>query len=178
MSSRTPSRTLAARARRGGSQGNVAQGNVSRNRPRGSAGFSLLECLIALVLMGLLITGVVQGLLVTVKTAGHNQDMAMANARLTAVAERMQALSTKAGFYTDCATPTQLKAALLADPGNSLTGATLEVVKVEYWGGAAYVGACATDKGAQLVTVKVTVGSDNPAVSSGVVALRNPAAVP
>lgn len=144
---------------------------------RASGGFSLLETLIALVLMSLLLVGVAQGLFVTVKTSGDNRTSTVASVRLDSVIERMRALATGPGFYKACATAEQIRAAVLADPGHSLDGATLDVTGVSYWDGSNYAPSCPADRGAQLVTVRVSVGpAPDPSVATGIVVLRNPSA--
>lgn len=142
---------------------------------RGAAGFSLLETLIALVLMSLLLIGIAQGLAVTVRTSGDNRSSTVASTRLNSVTERMKALVTGPGFYRQCATPDEVKASVLADPGHSLDGATLDIPTVGYWDGTAYAPTCVADRGAQLVTVRITVGTaPDASTATGIVVLRNP----
>jgi len=147
----------------------------------GQRGFSLLESLIALVLCGLLLIGVIQGLLTTVTTSTMNRDKSVATARLAAVTDRFKVLSNQAGFYKPCTTPSQMKAAFEAEAGGTLDGVALQVVSVSLWNGSAYtatLGTCPTrDRGTQLLTVKVTVAA-SASSATGVVTIRNPWATP
>lgn len=138
-------------------------------------GFSLLESLIALALCGLLLVGVIQGLFTTVTTSTASRDHSTAETRLTAVSDRFKVLASGAGFYTDCAGPSQLEAAFEADPGDALGDAGLDVVSVQFWNGTSYVSTVSTcptkDQGIQLLTLRVAIGSTS---ATGVVVIRDP----
>lgn len=159
-------------------------------RRRAAGGFSLLESIVALALAGLLLTGVIQGLFVTVTASSQAKDLALANARLAAISERFTLLEMEPGFYTPCpgtpaAIAAQLDAALRASPGNTLDGVTFSIPTaapraVTFWNGASYSATCpSVDRGAQMVPLRVTVGTGGSAVTvDGVVVLRNPWAKP
>lgn len=158
-----------------------------RVRARTAAGLSLVEVVISLVIVGMIITGVIQGVLVSASTASTTRGLVTADAVLSGIAERMKALVEQSNWYQNCASAAELQTKYLNDdgrfpkgsaPAGQLDGATLTIDSVQYWNGTnQYVNGCGTDRGLQLVSMRVTVtgGPAGPATVSGVVVLRKPA---
>ncbi len=130
-------------------------------RRRDEVGFSLIESLVALALLGIAFGGISAGLLTTMRTSADNQQNVAATTALSNVAEQLKSLP-----YTPCASPAQVRDAHAArHPSPQLGGQDVAVVvaSVSYWSTTtrSFTASCtpASDSGAQLVRLEVTVGS-------------------
>lgn len=134
-----------------------------------AAGESLVELLVAMVVLGITVTGILGALLVTTQASGQHRRQVQAQNALRGWAEQVSAAA-----YTDCAV-----AGSIAAPSPALpAGFTATVTAVRYWNGTAFVASCTTgaDAGIQRVSLRVTAtASPYPAVSQNVdVVLRKP----
>lgn len=116
-------------------------------RRRDDRGFTLIELIIAITLMGLAVGAVFGGLGLFFKIQDAQQSNARIDAEIRNYAERILAQP-----YVDCATPTTYQAA--AKP----TGLS-STVTVQYWDGklpASFGATCTIDAGLQQITVVLT----------------------
>jgi prepilin-type N-terminal cleavage/methylation domain-containing protein len=143
--------------------------------PANQSGFTLLESLVALVLLVIGFFAIAQGLITTQRVSASNNDHVVAIASLTKVTDALKNAS-----YTGCATRSQILAKvptpMLASDGKPMT---VEIVSVAYWRSAQTYGVvtcnAGTDRGTQLVTVRVVVRDGS---AQGSVVLRNPSQHP
>jgi prepilin-type N-terminal cleavage/methylation domain-containing protein len=114
---------------------------------RDDRGFTLIELIIAITLMGMAVGAVFGGLGLFFKIQDTQQSNALIDAEIRNYAERILAEP-----YTDCATATSYKAAT-APSGLAAT------VSVTYWDGklpATFGSTCSTDTGLQQITITLT----------------------
>jgi type II secretory pathway pseudopilin PulG len=151
----------------------------SRTDDRGE---SLIEILVAVLILGLTVTAIMGGLLTSVKLSDVHRKQATAGADVRSYAESVTR-AVAAGGYQPCAGTS----AYLPVSGTSPTavhftpsaGVTPTVVRVEYWSdsGPATPGtwqpSCSTDLGLQRVTLQVQ-STDSRATEQTVVVLRLP----
>lgn len=125
--------------------------------PRGvvrDAGETLIELLIAMVVIGLGVTAILGALVVAVDSSSMNRSQARAQATLRSWAESLAATTddtTSSYHYVNCATTSSFPA-----PSSLPTGYTATVQSVQYWSGTAWSSTCGTDQGIQRVHVTVT----------------------
>ena len=114
---------------------------------RDDRGFTLIELIIAITLMGMAVGAVFGGLGLFFKIQDTQQSNARIDAEIRNYAERILAQP-----YTDCATATSYKAATApADLAST--------VAVQYWDGslpAVFGTMCSADKGLQQITIVLT----------------------
>lgn len=117
-------------------------------RAGNQAGFTLVETLIGVSILGIGVVGVVGGMATSVKTADIGASSAEANLAVRAYAEALATLA-----YVDCSPP-------YATGYTAPTGYTASNT-VAYWDIATtkFIGTCGTDSGLQRVTL--TVASDD-----------------
>jgi prepilin-type N-terminal cleavage/methylation domain-containing protein len=114
---------------------------------RDERGFTLIELIIAITLMGLAVGAVFGGLGLFFKIQDTQQSNARIDTEIRNYAERILAQP-----YTDCATAASYGAA--AAPADLSS-----TVSVEYWDGnlpATFGSACGTDAGLQQITIVLT----------------------
>lgn len=116
------------------------------------AGFSLVECLITVALLGMSIVAIVGALGTAAATSGVQGRQAEADAALRNAAELV-----KSQAYLACPTP----------PTYSVTGATpsteitIAIEQVEHWNGSSFQDACPVlDGGFQRITLQATAGGN------------------
>ena len=136
---------------------------------RGQTGFSLIEVLLSIAIIAVVVMGVLAGFFTTVTASGGVGRRAGADAVLATMTERVASIP-----YRSCTSASQLNTDL-----NSLTqvvGYSAVVVKVEYLAAAAsgFTSTCTTDRGAQLVSLKVTPKVVGATPVTGQVVVRNP----
>jgi type II secretory pathway pseudopilin PulG len=115
-------------------------------------GESLIELMIAMVVVGLAVTAILGGLGMAVATSTMTRDQARVQALLGSWAESISATTDTGGYaYAPCASAGSFPGPPPLPPGFSgvVTGVT-------YWDGAAWAGTCATDTGVQKVRLRIT----------------------
>jgi len=160
METRSGERTRGWRCCRGPAGSVTSPLALGARLRRGEAGFSLLESLIALALLGIAFGGIAAGLLTTMRTSADNQENVAANTALSNVAEQMKAMP-----YAPCATPADVVSSYSTrHPSERMGGQPVSVAvpTVAYWSTSTrtFAAACtaASDAGSQLVRLEVTVG--------------------
>lgn len=105
--------------------------------PEDDSGFTLIEILITLVIMGVAVSAILAGLGIATRSSGATRDVADASALLTATAEQIEGAT-----YTTC--PTSLAtayqsaravAAASAPSGAGSTAVAATVVNLSLWDG-------------------------------------------
>jgi prepilin-type N-terminal cleavage/methylation domain-containing protein len=135
------------------------RGRVVRPGRRGQAGFSLLEALVALALLGIAFGGIAAGLLTTMRASTDNQQNVAANTALSNVAQQMKALAPPV-----CRDATAFRNDWNAGYGTRTMGGqpiTVVVPAVHNWntGSRTFTAATPCQTGSsQLVRLEVTVG--------------------
>jgi hypothetical protein len=112
------------------------------------AGESLVELLVAILIMGITVVIVVGGLATSVMVSGTSRQQGQAVAHLKSFTANVDGIAT-AG-YQNCATSTTY--APTYSPGG---GFSAEIVDVFYWTGSGWADACTTDTGVQRITLRV-----------------------
>jgi Tfp pilus assembly protein PilV len=136
-----------------------------RDRLTDESGASLLEVLVAVVILAIAATALVGGLLTSITVSDVHRKQTTAGAVAQDYAEKITGI-----LYVECATPAAYALAPAAVPVPA--GYTAAVDSVEYWNGSAFGGTC-TSGGVQRVTVRV--GSDDGrATEKAVVVVRQP----
>jgi type II secretory pathway pseudopilin PulG len=109
-------------------------------------GETLIELLVAIVILGISVVAILGGLAVVVQSSTLHRKQAQAQNGLRAWAEQIGAAT-----YNDCATVGSFSL-----PSPSLpTGFTPQVTAVRYWTGTSFSTSCAADNGIQKVTLRV-----------------------
>jgi type II secretory pathway pseudopilin PulG len=143
-------------------------------------GESLIEILVAVLILGLTATAIMGGLLTSVKLSDVHRKQATAGADVRSYAESVTR-AVAAGGYQPCA----VTSSYLPGPGPTSVhftpspGAVPTVVRVEYWSDSGPATAwswkptCAVDLGLQRVTLQVR-SADSRATEQTVVVVRLP----
>jgi type II secretory pathway pseudopilin PulG len=152
-------------------------------RPNGDdRGESLIEILVAVLILGLTVTAVMGALLTSVKVSDIHRKQATGGADVRSYAESVKR-AVAAGGYQPCATPS----AYLPVAGTAATavhftasaGFTPTVTRVEFWSDSGpgtpwtWTSTCAPDWGLQRVTLQVA-SADGRAREQSVIVLRAP----
>jgi type II secretory pathway pseudopilin PulG len=130
-------------------------------------GETLLELLIAVMIMGVAVVAVVGALVNSVQLSDVHRKQATAAAAVRDYGEAITN-AVAGGGYVAC-----------AGPGNYATGYAVpsgyakSVVSVRYWNGSAWQAGCAGDTGLQQLTIKVS-SADDRAAEQLVVVVRKP----
>ncbi len=126
-------------------------------RPRGTAGFSLVEVLISIMLVSTVVLALATGLLTLQRTTESNRQRQQIQLALGNLSEGVRAMD-----YLDCGTATAYRADYGAPASANWTptraGMTFEILDVEYWNASSrtFQATCpAGDGGAQQLTLKV-----------------------
>jgi type II secretory pathway pseudopilin PulG len=123
-----------------------------RVKVTGEGGETLIELLVAMVVIGLGVTAVLGALTAAVDVSTMNRGQAQARAALGSWAESLTSVDdTGAYHYTSCATPGSFPAAT-----GLPTGFAASVESVRYWNGTSWSGSCGTDQGLQKVRLTVS----------------------
>jgi type II secretory pathway pseudopilin PulG len=145
-------------------------------------GESLIEILVAVLILGVTATAVMGGLLTSVKVSDIHRKQATAGADVRSYVESVTR-AVAAGGYKPCAAPSDY----LPVPGSAAsavhfatsTGFSPTVARVEYWSDSgpgtawSWGSTCAPDWGLQRVTLQVA-SADGRATEQSVVVLRAP----
>jgi type II secretory pathway pseudopilin PulG len=139
----------------------------------GEQGETLLELLIAVVILGVVLVAVVGGFATGTITSDVHRKQSTAGAYAKDYAEAIQtAVTTGTVPYTNCAnTSTYATPAGFAAP----SGYVKSVVSVRYWSGSTWQATCSvpTDVGLQQLTVRVA-SADGRAAEQVALVLRKP----
>ncbi len=135
-------------------------------------GETLIELLVAMLVMGIAIVALVGGLGTSVRISEIHRKQALAGAYLRSFAEAVQtAIAKSPTDYRECATNLQYEAAF------RITDAPYRanVEHVRYWDGSTFGASCtaATDSGVQLLSLTVR-STDDDAVESLDLIIRKP----
>lgn len=133
-------------------------------------GETLLEILVAVVLLGVAVVAVLGALLTAAKVSDLHRKQATAGAAARDYAETV-ARRVAAGGYVPCAAPSAYlpSAVGFGAPG----GYSASTTSVRYWTGSGWGATCSSDQGLQLATVQVR-SADGRAVERSAVVLRLP----
>jgi Tfp pilus assembly protein PilV len=116
----------------------------------GDTGETLIELLVAIVILGIAVVAILGGIVVVVESSSMHRRQAQAQNGLRVWAEQISAAT-----YSDCAT-----AGSFSLPSPSLpNGFTPTVTAVQYWSGTSFSNSCASDQGIQKVTLRVAVAA-------------------
>jgi hypothetical protein len=114
------------------------------------AGETLLELLVAVVILGTTVVAILGGILVIVESSTLHRRLAQSQHGLRSWAEQISAAP-----YVDCAA-----AASFGLPSPALpSGFTPTVTAVRYWTGTSFANSCGSDTGIQKVTLQIAVPS-------------------
>jgi len=141
-----------------------------RARLRDERGESLLELLMAVVIMGVTVAAVVGALAVAARTSDIHRKQATAG---TSARDYAEAVSRRVagGAYTGCALPPAFAPAAVGFTAPA--GYTASVVSVTYWNGSSFAAGCGTDTGLQQVVVALA-SADGRATERAAVVVRKP----
>ena len=134
-------------------------------------GETLLELLVAVLLMGTSVLALVGGIGTGIRISDIHRKQATAGAYVRAYAEAIEgAVAQSPSAYVECAGPAAYVSAFsIGDPKYAAS-----VVDVTYWDGSAFSSSCVagSDTGVQLVSLRVTSSDDLVAESLDVVIRR------
>jgi Tfp pilus assembly protein PilV len=132
-------------------------------------GETLLELLIAVVIMGITVVAVVGGLVTSILMSDIHRKQSTAGAYVRDYAEAVENY-VAAGHYDAGVSPNYSGVGFTAP-----TGFTASVTSVKCWNGTTTFSTCGTDTGVQMVTLKVATNlPDTRASESLVVIIRKP----
>ena len=137
---------------------------------RRERGETLIEVLVAVIILSTAIVALVGGIALAVRVSDIHRKQATAGAAVRAFAEVLETrvAATPTGYVdTTCATPASYTGIYTAP-----SGYTAEVTAVKFWSGSAFVATC-PDKGVQLVSLRVA-SNDGRASETLDVVLRKP----
>lgn len=134
--------------------------------PADDRGETLLEVLIAVVIIGVAIVAIIGGLVTSVLMSDIHRKQATAGATVRDYAETIE--KYVAGSYVACQSAANYTSAV---GFTSPPGYTRSVTSVSYWNGSGWVSACGTDVGLQQLTVQVA-SSDGRASEQLVIVVR------
>jgi type II secretory pathway pseudopilin PulG len=137
--------------------------------PADDRGETLLEVLIAVVIMGIAIVAVIGGLVTSVVLSDIHRKQATAGAAVRDYAEAIENYVAAAGHYVPCATTASYGSVGFTGPG----GYTPSVTAVAYWNGSAWTPSCGTDLGLQQLKVQVA-SADQRASEQLTIVVRKP----
>ncbi|HJQ47749.1 MAG TPA: type II secretion system protein [Amycolatopsis sp.] len=132
---------------------------------RGDRGETLLELLVAVVILGIAGVAIAGGLITSVRASDIHRKQATAGAAVRDYAETIETAVDTGGGYVACGTPAYTYA---APPGFSRT-----ISQIQYWTGSAFQSGCTSDSGLQRLTLQVA-SSDGRASEQLVVVIRKP----
>jgi type II secretory pathway pseudopilin PulG len=142
----------------------------------GERGESLIELLIALVIMGIAVVAIVGGIATSIIISDVHRKQATAGADVRSYAEAIQSeISASTSKYVDCGGPDDYKG---YTPPDAADGYRYNVTAVQYWNGTAFVNGCSTDTdtGVQRLSLQVKSPDDRATETLDVV-IRKPCRV-
>jgi type II secretory pathway pseudopilin PulG len=144
-------------------------GRAARLPPGSDSGESLIELLIALVIMGIAVVAIVGGIATSIIISDIHRKQATAGADVRSYAEAIQNAVTTNGYPICGNLPAGLSFA-------ASTGYTASVTAYQVWNGTDFVPCGATDLGIQRLSVQVA-SDDGRATETLDVVIRNPCRV-
>lgn len=135
-------------------------------------GDTLIEVLIAIVIMGIAAAGIFGGLLTSVNLSSYHRSQSSAGVAVRNYGEAVVNYVGASG-YSSCATVSAYAPATVGYAAPS--GYTASTVTVQYWTGSVWSSSCATDLGLQQLTLKV-VPTNSRAAETLTVVVRKPCA--
>jgi Tfp pilus assembly protein PilV len=148
----------------------MARPSTLDERSRGDRGETLIELMVAVMIMSTAVIAIVGALALSIRVSDIHRKQATAGAAVRAFAEALETkvAETPTGYHdATCATPANY-AGMYAAPA----GYTAEVMAVKFWSGSAFVATC-PDIGVQLVSLRVA-SNDGRASETLDVVLRKP----
>ena len=139
------------------------------------AGSSLVEVIIAVVIMSIVMVAILGGMGTSTAASGTHRRQAEVVALLTSSAERLK--SEKEVPYVTCATPTTASyldavKASQHPAGAIVTGSAISITSVEYWQGNNTFSSTCQDATAQLRIQRITLSITSESVSETVTILK------
>ena len=147
----------------------TSRGLASLRSRRGQSGMSLIEVLLAVVLMSIVVLGIAAGFQTTAKVSGDAGIRAEMQEALNTATDRVATLS-----YPGCAAAAQITQDAMT-AGVAPPGFNVDIVDVTYL---VPTGPCGATTSALKLTVLVTSVNDGQLTARGEVVLRNAAARP
>ena len=141
-------------------------------RAGGQVGSTLIEILVAMAIMAVVMGGILTGYFTTVRVSGVLGQSGATQSAFGTVADKIGNMP-----YRKCATLTQVNSDLTAM--GVPTGFAVSVAQIRYLGTKTsnFVdGPCSTDRGAQLLTVRVAAAAPGAVAVSGQLVIRDPQA--
>jgi type II secretory pathway pseudopilin PulG len=148
---------------------NRVAGRAARLHPASDSGESLIELLIALVIMGIAVVAIVGGIATSIIISDVHRKQATAGADVRSYAEAIQNAVITNGYPTCGNVPTGISF-------TASTGYTASVTAYRVWNGSDFVACGATDLGVQRLSLKVA-SDDGRATETLDVVIRNPCRV-
>lgn len=140
---------------------------------RGDRGETLVELLVAVVVMGIAVVVIVGGFATVITMSDQHRKQATAGAYVRDYAEAIENTVAGGGYVACAGTATYKSPAGFSVP----SGYAASVGSVRYWSGAAWQASCGTDTGLQQLTVQVA-SADGRASEQLTVVLRKPCGLP
>ncbi|HEY3608687.1 MAG TPA: type II secretion system protein [Pseudonocardiaceae bacterium] len=137
--------------------------------PMDDRGETLLEVLIAVVIMGIAIVAIIGGLVTSVMLSDVHRKQATAGSAVRDYAETIEQY-VAANTYVACQSAANYTSLVAFTKPN---GYTPWVSRVQYWNGSGWVTTCGTDSGLQQLTVQVS-SNDKRATEQLVIVVRKP----
>jgi len=138
-------------------------------RPESESGETLLELLIALVIMSIAVVAIVGALAASIKVSDVHRKQTTAGTAARSYAEVVK--NNAVSGYVACASASAYTTGFPAAP----TGFSTPVAQIKYWTGTTWSGTCTTDSGLQQVTLTVA-SNDGRATERVVLVIRKPCA--
>lgn len=142
---------------------------MRRPSDAGDRGETLLELVIALMIIGIAVVAIVGGLVSSIMMSDVHRKQATAGAAVHDYAEAVEGMVAGGGYVACAGTGAYAAPAGFAVPA----GYTAGVVGVRYWTGTGWSPGCGTDTGAQQVTLHVA-SADERADEQLVIVVRKP----
>lgn len=139
-----------------------------RHTDTSDRGDTLVEVLIALVVMGITSAALLGGFATAISAAGEHQKLASLSSALTSYQDELRAsiLSPTSHAFVACATPSSYSSLTSATP----SGITGTITSVTYWSGTAWTSTCTSTSPPEpeLITVTLTGATASMSSSFGV----------